>query len=137
MRRFVIPTAVLIVATLAAIFLVVRAGDKPAKNARLINALIMRENTVPKTGVVKVEAIRIIDPRKLEHLESFFPNYRQRPTSYTAGGWMAGYRVYFDFEGGESVRVTVSENENAAYWSTGHGDFDTKGDFNAFVESPN
>lgn len=46
---------------------------------------------------------------------------------------MAGYHVYFDFGGGETINVTVSQNENAGSWSVGRGDFETKGDFNGFV----
>lgn len=63
----------------------------------------------------------------------FFPNYRQRPTNNAGAGWMAGYHVYFDFADGETINVTVSQNENAGSWSIGRGDFETKGDFNGFV----
>lgn len=49
-----------------------------------------------------------------------------------AAGWEVGYEIYFTFEGGETVCVTVSENGDA--WTTGQGDFNTQGDFVDFFK---
>jgi hypothetical protein len=99
-----------------------------------ISALIVRESVWPASGVGTTSAIRIVAPDKLSALEAFFPNYRLRPSSGRASAWIAGYQVYFDFPGGETIHVTVSENEKGHFWSVGHGDFDTNGDFFQFVE---
>ena len=79
-------------------------------------------------------AIPVTDPQGLRELESFFPGYQNRPTSEIAGLWDSKYTVYFNFPGGISICVLVSENENARFWSIGEsGDFLTQGNFNAFV----
>jgi hypothetical protein len=89
---------------------------------------------MPREGVGKLSAIRVVDPEKLLILEAFFPGYSKRPSSDLAGGWKAGYQVYFNLPRGETVRLTVSENENGHLWSAGQGDFATKGNFVGFVE---
>ena len=134
MRRFT-STSLLIIVSLSVVLFGVRAAEQPPKISKPVSALIVPEGLVLKDGVGKTEAIRITDPKKLAKLESFFPKYRQRPASDIAGGWDTGYLVYFDFPRGESVRVTVSENEDAAYWTLGRGDFKTQGDFKGFVEN--
>ncbi len=98
-----------------------------------ISATILRE-VVPQDGEAKWEVVRITDRKTLDKLESFFPNYRQRPGSSVAGGWMLGYEVYFNFPNGRSVRVLVSENPRPDAWSVGDGDFAVRGDFQAFVD---
>lgn len=133
MRRFTLILAFM-VAGLSAVLLSVGSDKRPANRAKPVSALIAPVGVASQDGVERREAIRISDPRSLAMLESFFPNYRQRPISDRVGGWVAGYTVYFDFPQGMSVRVTVSENENAAFWTVGSGDFNTQGDFKGFVE---
>ncbi|HEX4131959.1 MAG TPA: hypothetical protein VHZ24_18140 [Pirellulales bacterium] len=106
-------------------------GEKSSPKA--IEALIVPSQVWPRSGVAKVSAVHIINKEKLSALEHFFPGYSQRPTSPSAGAWEMGYEVFFCFAGGETVRVSVSQNENGASWSTGSGDFRTNGDFPAFV----
>lgn len=107
---------------------------QPPPNEKPISALIVRQD-VPSIEGGKLAAIRITDASQLATLEAFFPDYRRRPTSRIAGAWIAGYVVYFDYPMGHSIRVTVSENENSAYWTVGQGDFQTRGDFRAFVDA--
>jgi hypothetical protein len=102
-------------------------------DARPVDALIVLEDVLPEGGVGELTAIRIAEPRKLAALEAFFPGYRKHPSRDLAGGWEAGYRVYFNFPGGETIRITVSANDHARSWTTGHGDFETRGDFEVFV----
>lgn len=111
------------------------AADKSKKADQPISALIVVEGIISRQGVGEMKAIRIIDREKLSRLESFFPNYRKRPSSNEAAPWIARYRVYFNFPDGKSIRLTVSHNANARFWSAGRGDFELKGDFNKFVAS--
>lgn len=108
-------------------------AEQSAKGSQPFMATIVVEGILDRHGVGELKAIRISDRKKLSALEAFFPNYRQRPTNNAGAGWIAGYHVYFDFAGGETINVTVSQNENAGSWSIGRGDFETKGDFNGFV----
>jgi hypothetical protein len=109
-------------------------GERAVADARATDALIVREAALTREGVGKLSAIRVADPEKLSALEAFFPGYSKRPSSHLAGGWKAGYQVYFNFPRGETVRVTVSENQNGHLWSAGQGDFATRGNFVGFVE---
>lgn len=97
-------------------------------------AVIIEEPMHSAEGVGYPIAISLSDGDKLRELEKFFPNYDRNPSSNTAAGWKAGYRVYFNFPYGRSVRVTVSGNDNGQTWSVGDGDFKTNGDFAAFFE---
>ena len=128
-------TAALITLVLLVTYVALPAAEKPKKPQQPISALIVIEGIISRQGVGEMNAIRIIDRKKLSNLESFFPNYRKRPSSNEAAGWKAGYRVYFNFPDGKSIRLTVSHNENARFWDAGRGDFETKGDFNKFVAS--
>ena len=84
------------------------AGNEPDGAVRLHNALIVPVSVSPVSGVSTTSAIRIMAPDKLVELEAFFPNYHKRPSSDEVSGWIAGYEVYFNFPGGETVLVTVS-----------------------------
>lgn len=110
------------------------ASEEPGDQDRAIRATIVIESTLSKDGIGETRAICIVNQEKLTALESFFPGYRRLPSSDEAGAWEAKYRVYFDFPGGKSICVTVSENHDAGYWSVGRGDFETKGNFNEFVD---
>lgn len=130
--RYSFLLAVLVLVVFSVVGLQIRGAEKDGAPSM---ATIVVEGAVGRDGVGEMRAIRIVDPQKLSMLESFFPGYRSRPTNKTAAGWMASHRVYFDFAGGETIRVTVSQNENARFWSVGRGDFRTKGDFVAFVRT--
>jgi len=111
------------------------AADKPKKADQPISALIVVEGIISRQGVGEMKAFRIIDREKLSSLESFFPNYRKRPSSNETAPWEARYRVYFNFPDGKSIRLTVSHSGNPRFWSVGRGDFELRGDFNKFVAS--
>ena len=136
-----IRTAALMTLVLLVTFDALPAADKPKKadkskkSDQPVSALIVVEGIISRQGVGEMKAIRVVDRKKLSSLESFFPNYRKRPSSNEAAPWKAGYRVYFNFPDGKSIRLTVSHNANARFWSAGRGDFATKGDFNKFVAS--
>jgi hypothetical protein len=117
-------------------------AEPPSAMPELVSASILRDVGFEfkggklEWGDPKWEEIRITDPKTLAKLESFFPNYRQRPTNSVAGLWMTGYEVYFNFSQGEPVRVAVAHELNSApAWSIGIGDFETNGDFKAFVRT--
>ena len=128
-------TAALMTLVLVVTFVALSAADKPRKSDPPVSVLIVIEGVISRQGVGEMKALRIIDRKKLSSLESFFPNYRKRPSSNVTLPWMAKYRVYFNFRDGKSIRLTVSHNDNARYWTAGRGDFETKGDFNKFVAS--
>ena len=109
-------------------------GDLPRAGDGATDALVVREGVLPRSGVGRVTALRVADPERLATLEAFFPDYRKRPSSDLSGGWKAGYRVYFSFPGGETIRITVSENDGGGRWTAGRGDFATNGDFKRFFE---
>ena len=131
MRRALSPVPIAVLCLI--VFVTLRAAERPPEKSGLIGALVVKEGLISRDGIGRMQAIRITDPSRLAKLESFFPGYDRRPVNNTAAGWEAGYRVYFDFPHGRSVRVTVSEN--ATDWSVGQGDFATRGDFTRFVES--
>ena len=112
-----------------------KKANKSKKSDQLISALIVIEGTISRQGVGEMKAIRVVDLKKLSSLESFFPNYRKRPSSNEAAPWEAEYRVYFNFPDGKSIRLTVSHSGNPRFWDVGRGDFELKGDFNKFVAS--
>ena len=95
------------------------ASSRPGK---VVRAVIVG----PYSEHGMAQAIGINDPDKLRQLEAFFPNYKSRPSSEVAGGWIVKYEVYFHFHGNEVLHVTVSANENGRYWSAGRGDFTQK-----------
>ena len=134
MRRVAL-FAALLIAGLAVLLLSMRGEKQTSNDASPGSALIVAQGTVSAGGVELPNAVRVSDPTTLARLESFFPNYRERPTSDAARGWIVGHTVYFDFPQGVTIRVAVSENQNAAFWSVGRGDFRTIGDFKAFVDS--
>ena len=131
--RSLVLIAATVVFLLAALGVPRSSGETTEKDRQLVGALIVIEGLVAADGVGEMKAFCITGREKLSALENFFPDYRKRPSSRRAAGWKAGYRVYFDLSDGETVRIAVSENENAAYWSCGKGDFETNGDFKVFV----
>ena len=92
-------TAALMTLVLLVTFVALRAAEKPKKSDQPVSALIVVEGIISRQGVGEMKAIRVVDRKKLSSLESFFPNYRKRPSSNIAGAWKAGYRVYFNFPG--------------------------------------
>jgi hypothetical protein len=133
MRRVALTAAVLFAA--AAVLLSTRGEKQSPNSAAPVSALIVAEGTVSAEDVEHPNAVRISDPKTLARLESFFPDYRDRPSSEVARGWEVGHNVYFDFPQGVTIRIAVSENQNAAFWTAGRGDFRTHGDFKAFVDA--
>ena len=121
--------ALVLVVTVVAL----RGADKAKKADQPISALIVVEGIISRQGVGERKAIRIIDRKKLSSLESFFPNYRKRPSSNDFAPWKPEYRVYFNFPDGKSIRLTVGHSGNPRFWDAGRGDFEVKGDFNKFV----
>ena len=139
MRWFLLAVCILALPlTAAALRLGADAADDDRRGAGrkegAAHAVVVVNGTFSRQGVGAFEAFRVIDPDRLAALEAFFPGYRDRPANDLAGGWEAGYEVYFDLPDRRTVHVTVSENENAAYWTVGRGDLETKGDFVAFVQ---
>lgn len=134
MRRIVPPTLIAVsLFTLLAGILCARAAERPTPGDKAVGALIVTENAIPKSGVGSVQAIKVIDQKKLADLASFFPKYRERPSSTRCGAWEAAYRIYFDHPGGECIRVSVSHSGES--WSVGRGDLQTAGDLQNFVQS--
>lgn len=135
--RFLAPVVVSVTLVLATVgvrlYAGVEANDNGANDDQAVSALIVFQETLDKNGVGRTKAIRVDDREKVAALEAFFPNYRRQPQNDKAGGWEDGYNVYFDFDKGKSLRVTVYLNENAGFWAMGSGGFETNGDFNAFV----
>ena len=122
---------VLLVLVCATTFFAVRVTEGFPASEQPDSVLI-----VDLTGhTADLDALRITNPAHIVTLESFFPNYRDRPQSGMAGGWEAAYYVYFDFRNGEAVRITVSADMDSTSWSTGHGDFAVRGNFHEFVKS--
>jgi hypothetical protein len=131
MRKTIIAVAVLLV-TVLAVWIV--AGERTTKDESPHSAVIVLAGTHNLEGVGKFTAISISDRQKIEKLEGFFPNYRKFPSSDIAAGWKAGSHVYFNFANGRTVRVTVSKNDDGKTWSIGHGDFQTRGDFEGYLK---
>lgn len=99
-------------------------------------AIVVIEGVHRREGVGQMTSISVVNREKIEALEKFFPNYRQRPTSDLAGGWELGASIYFDFRDGRSVCVGVSENEEDGkeWWTVGQGDFVVQGNFAAYLK---
>jgi hypothetical protein len=117
------------------VFLSVKAAEKAPKKKQALSALIVEEGIIQRDGIGKMNAWRISSKEKLKQLEAFFPSYETRRKGGPPAGWEAGYRVYFNFKDGESIRVTVSENNDSDTWSIGRGDNPTRGDFRKFVDA--
>jgi len=98
-------------------------------------AVIVIQGVYSRQGVGDFRALSISDAPTIAKLEAFFPGYRDCPSGRFAGGWDAGYEVYFIFGDGRALWVMVSENGGGDTWSMGDGDFATQGDFRGFVES--
>ena len=98
------------------------------------SAVIVLEGVHSREGIGRTTAISVVDRKTIDKLEAFFPNYHAYPSSNDAAPWKAGYRVYFNFSKGRTIRVTVSQNRGGDTWSIGDGDFATHGDFPAFVK---
>jgi hypothetical protein len=122
--------AAMVVASLAAVGCERKADDKKAdagKKAGSATIVVVGDKGVAKTHLVS-------DAKKVAALEEFFPDYQKRPASNIAGGWRAGYYVYLDFPGGESVKLVVSPTTHEeVLWSTGRGDHAVNGDFAKFL----
>jgi hypothetical protein len=131
MRKLIIVLAAALV-TGVSVWMV--AGERGAKDESPHKVVIVSAGVHSREGVGKFEAFSVVDREKIAKLESFFPDYRTHPSSDIAGGWKAGWHVYFDFRNGRTVRVTVSQNDDGKTWSIGHGDFQTHGDFDAFLK---
>jgi hypothetical protein len=131
MLRF-LSAAVAIGACLALGVWVLRAGESGEQQGAF-RALIVPVRPIERDGIGRCEAWRVADKKAVARLESFFPQYRTRPARPVAGGWEAVWDVYFDLPNKETICVTVSDANEAA-WSTGHGDLKVRGDFYGFVE---
>lgn len=123
--------AVAVAALLAAVGCEPKPADKNVtgvKKAGSATIVVVGNKGVAKTYLVS-------DAKKVAALEEFFPDYQKRPQSDTAAGWKAGYFVYFDLPGGESVKLVVSPADFAKpQWTVGgQGDHPVKGDFAKFL----
>lgn len=126
--RYLVPALLLVVAG-GLLLLRGFAAEKPPAD-RPIGALIVVQD---ERGII-VGTYPLTDAKQIEALEGFFPDYRDRPSSRTAGAWRPGYTVYFDTGDGRSLRVTVSPPSiEANVWTMNHGDLPIKGDFHKFV----
>jgi hypothetical protein len=126
-----------VLAATAAVVLVVVGCDRKAdaekkgeggQKAGSATVVVIGKKGVEKTYLVS-------DAKKVAALEAFFPDYQSKPKSDVAAGWKAGYFVYFDLPGGESVKLVVSPTDFAKpQWTVGgKGDHAVKGDFGKFV----
>ncbi len=131
-KTFLAVAFTMAIATVAV--LTVTAKEAAIPQTAPLSAVIVTEGVHSRGGLAQLQAISILDLPTVEKLAAFFPKYDQRPTSKSAAGWEAGYRVYFNFKNGETICVTVSKNNNSDTWTIGKGDFDTQGDFVPFVE---
>lgn len=98
------------------------------------SAVVVVQGAHSREGVGEFKAISVLNKDDIARLEAFFPAYQTQPTSSAAGGWEAGYDVYFSFRNGRTLKVTVSRNGGGEFWAMGDGDFRTRGDFPAFVK---
>jgi hypothetical protein len=127
--RYAILGSLAAVAALGVAVLWAVAADKPAPGTPPVAALVV---VYDQGKVVKVH--RLTEEKQVAALAAHFPGFEKRPSSNTAGGWMRGYDVYFDYPDGVSVRLTVASSTNRpTHWSVGRGDFEAKGDFHKFV----
>ncbi len=110
------------------------AAAKKSEVERPYSVLIVKEGSHSRDGIARTPAISVVNSESIKALESLFPNYRKSLSSSTAGGWKAGYRVYFNFPRGRTLCVTVSQNDAGKTWSMGDGDFHTNGDFVKLVK---
>jgi hypothetical protein len=131
MRKMIVAVAAALL-TVLSVWIV--AGERATNEEAPHRAVIVLAGTHGREGVGKFTAISVSDSQKIARLESFFPNYREFPSSDMAGGWKAGSHVYFDFANGRTVRVTVSQNDDGKTWSIGNGDLKTHGDFDGFIK---
>lgn len=131
MRRFGIATTVVLV-TVSAAWIAYAVLDKQNESPHRVMVII--EGIHSGKGVGQLTAISVVDRKRIEAIEEFFPNYQQRPSSGEAGAWIAGAAIYFDFTNGQSVRVTVSQNDDMKWWSVGDGDFEVNGEFAAYLK---
>ncbi|HVA51379.1 MAG TPA: hypothetical protein VNH11_33870 [Pirellulales bacterium] len=95
--------------------------------------LILAPAPLDRDGAGRWAAWRIVNPKVVAKIESFFPRYRARAAGKQAGAWETAWEVYFDLPNGESVHLSVSGAEEAA-WSTGNGDLRVQAEFYRFVE---
>lgn len=127
---------IIVVAAAALVTVCVVAAEKAAKNdaGAPRRALVVFEGVHGRDGIGQMTAISVVDRDKIAKLEGFFPNYRKAPASSIAAGWKTGQTIYFDFGKGQTLRVTVSGNDDGKTWSMGSGDFDTRGDLAAYLK---
>lgn len=123
---------VCVLATAVATWVIAR--DSQSTDERPVSVLIVPASIHNTDGVGTTEAISILNQQKIADLEALFPNYRSRPSSSMAAGWMTGWEIYFNFPKGRTIRVIVSQNDDGQTWSTGDGDFATAGKFKAYLE---
>lgn len=122
-------TVAIVLGAWAAIAKEPQATDEPK------SALIVIENAYSRQGIATNTAISIVNRQTIKKLGTFFPKYRDIPSSELASGWEHGYTVYFNFQAGKTVRIMVSENGGGDTWTIRGGDLKTNGDFKAFVDS--
>ncbi len=119
-------------AVLLGVAVVPRSTAQEKKDAKeLVSALVV---AFDKKNVSKV--YRITDGKELAALEVFFPNYRSRLPLVRSRAWYPDYEVYFNFPGGETLRLEVTLKRTPPQWRAfdrGDGDHDMKGDFQKFV----
>ena len=110
------------------------ASAKKSAAESPFSVLIVKQGLHSRDGAAQTLALSVTNLKTILALENLFPNYRKSPSSSMAGGWEAGYRVYFNFPKGRTLCVTVSQNDAGKTWSMGDGDFATRGDFEKLVE---
>lgn len=112
---------------------VLHATENRTAPTGAFQVLIVAPAPLARDGMGACSAWRIVEPKAVAKLESYFPRYRDRPGSRQAGAWEAAWEVYFDLPKGETVRITVSEPGESA-WGTGSGDLPVGREFYKFVE---
>lgn len=106
-----------------------QATDEPK------SAVIVIESMYSRQGIATNTAISIVNRETIKKLETYFPKYRELPSSDLAGGWEHGYTVYLNFPKGKTLRIIVSENGGGDTWTMVGGDLKTNGDFKTFVDT--
>jgi hypothetical protein len=121
-------------AALLGLAVVPRSTTQEKKDAReLVSVLVVAFDKEKVTQIY-----RLTDGKQLSALEGFFPNYRSRLPVEGGNAWYPDYEVYFNFSGGETLRLEATLKRTPALWRAferGDGDHELKGDFRKFVAS--